>query len=264
MIEMTNEEYHANLTHLSSSALKLLHKDKSPDKIARDIEKFYQQYILGNWENKKSGPLEIGTAVHTAILEPHLFESSIAVFNGNRRSGKAWEEFLMQNPKKTLLRTDDKVLVDALLATYNNNNAAKELLANCKFEYTIMTNLYDLPVKCRCDAINVDKRYIVDIKTTSFDSSTDSFKDTVNDMSYDLSAELYRRIAQNHFGVDFDFYFVVLSKNDFKCKIYKTSKNTFQIGNDRLLSAIDTYKHFKLTGEFKKDILVVDEEVTEI
>ena len=255
MIEMTNEEYHSNLTHLSSSALKLLYKD---------TDKFYQQYVLGNWENKKSGALELGTATHTAILEPHLFDSSVAVFSGNRRSGKAWDEFMLQNPKKTLLTLPEKEKLDALIAAYNNSETAKSLIAGCKYEHTIMTDLYDIPSKCRCDGINIDKKYIVDVKTTGYDSSTETFRDTVEDLCYDLSAEFYRRIAQKQFGHDFDFYFIVLSKSDFKCRVFKTSKATFLNGHHKIMSAIDTYKHFKLTGEFKKDILVVDEEVTEI
>lgn len=255
MLEMTNEEYHANLTHLSSSALKLLYKD---------TDKFYQQYVLGNWDNKRKSALEFGTAIHTAILEPHLFDSNVAIFNGKMRSGKIYNEFLLQNEKKTILTVSEKERLDALVTAYSNCNTATNLLKDCNFEYTIMTDLYDLPVKCRCDGINIEQGYIVDVKTTAYDSSTETFKTTVQDLCYDLSAELYRRIAEKQFGKDFDFYFIVLSKSDYLCRVFKTSKATFALGNEKIMSAIETYRQFKLTGEFKKDIMVVDEEVTEI
>lgn len=253
-IEMTNAEYHSNLTHLSSSALKYLYDDH---------EKFIKYYV--NREKTEPSPaLVFGTAIHTAILEPHLFDSEIIIYPEQYRRGNSWKEFALQHPNSNILTMNEKTQLDALVEACNNSKLAKELLTDCKFEHTLMTELDGLPVKCRCDGINIEKGYIIDVKTTRYDSSSDSFKMALQEHHYDLSAELYRQIASSVYNKEFDFYFIVLSKADYKCRVYKTSSKTFATGQLKLLSAYETYKHFKLTGAFEPDILESENEIMEV
>lgn len=260
MNEMTNAEYHADRTHLSSSALKELYKGP---------EHYYKKYILGEDNLDSNSPaLALGTATHCAILEPHLFADTVAVFDGKQRRGKEWELFLQNNQSKTIITSAQLRQMHLMIKGLNNNRAALDLLQGCKFEHTLMSQYSEVPVKCRCDGINIEKNYIIDIKTTGYASTTEAFREVLELRDYDLSASLYMDIAEYNYIGPFDFYFVVLSKLDFQCRVYKTSDKTRFGGINKVSSAIDTYKKCKLTNNWEPVIMniteVANEEITSI
>jgi len=81
---LSNEDYHAEKEHLSSSNLKMLLKD---------TQKFYKEKILGEKEPLKGAFLDEGNYAHTLILEPHMVEKEYEFFPGNRKAGKDWKAF---------------------------------------------------------------------------------------------------------------------------------------------------------------------------
>ena len=81
---LSNQKYHEEKDHMSSSNLKLLLKD---------TEKFYKEKILGEREPIKGNNLDEGNYAHTLILETHMKEKEYLIFEGNRKAGKALKEF---------------------------------------------------------------------------------------------------------------------------------------------------------------------------
>lgn len=244
----TNAEYHADRKYLSSSAIKMLYKDPT---------EYYDKYVLGNWPKQNSAALDFGTAAHLAILEPHLFDQQVAVYTGGTRRGKAWDEF-KASTDKLILTLPEKEKLDILMGAYNNCTAAKNLIEGCQFEHTMTASMDDIPVKCRHDAINVSKGYIVDVKTTGYAGDIETFRDTVNELCYDLSGYMYSTIAQLNHGIPFDFYLIVLSKTDLNCMVYRMSRYTFTSGAQKFKSGIETYKKCLLTNNWQRDILSVE------
>ena len=246
----SNADYHADRTYLSSSGLKLILKNPL---------EFYSQYILGNkQEMKNQGALDLGTAAHTMILEPHLADS-IVEYKGSVRRGAAWELFKGENQGKLILPTADMERLKLMVDAFHNCEAAELLMHNMDTEYTMCSEIGGVKVKCRADAISIDRGIICDIKTTGYASGLDVFKQTVEGLSYGLSAALYSMIAEQLFGRPFDFYFVVLSKSDFGCKIYKTSKSTMLKGISDVYLSLVRYKQHSLTNNWNPIILNTDE-----
>src|SRR5215813_11398325 len=65
---ITNEEYHADKAYLSRSAL--MDFDKSP-------YTYWAKHLNPDRPKKDATPaMELGTAFHTLILEPHLFQKN--------------------------------------------------------------------------------------------------------------------------------------------------------------------------------------------
>lgn len=246
IVECTNEEYHGEKKHLSSSNFKLLLKDPG---------EFYKQKILGERPEiatRTQNAFDEGSYAHSLILEPHMVSQEYAFFNGWRKQGKEWEEFKEQNKHLTILSKPQKVRVEQWVSSYNKLPAAVELIKGGYSEHTLFGELLGVPVKVRADYINIDKGYIADVKTTSGLADVDSFKYTVDSFKYELSAALYCKMFEQHYNKDFDFYFIVLSKRDKSCEVFKLSKETRQFGEAQLLESIKTYKNCLESGVWTK------------
>jgi exodeoxyribonuclease VIII len=254
--DISNAYYHADKTAYSSSALKTILKSK---------EEFYKKYILREPEIVKNiGALNMGTALHTKILEPHLFDSEILVYPGAIRRGKDWDAFSAENKGKTILTLSELDKVNVMVASYEANPTAVDLVSGCEYEHTLLADYEEIRLKVRCDGINVSKGYIFDVKSTAYGSGVDIFKETVSGLSYDLSGYMYAKIASMVYGQKFDFYFVVCSKADNLCKVYRMSSATMAEGRKQFSYAIDTLKKSLLTGDWSDDSLEIDEVTNQI
>lgn len=242
---VTNRDYHADSTYLSSSSLKLLLKD---------VEQFHKEKILGIRPEEKENPaFSEGSFVHSMILEPETVAAEYAFFEGWRKQGKDFDLFKKENSSKIILSKPQKFRCEKYVDAYRRLPPAIELLSGGMPEYTMCNKILNVPIKVRADYINIDKGYIVDIKTTAHPSSHEVFKRTVKDYGYDLSAALYCQVAHDINGKLFDFYFVVISKADFECQVYKASSATLTDGHTQVNKALIRYKKCLESGIWKND-----------
>lgn len=56
---------------------------------------------------RESAGFAMGTLVHTLVLEPELFDSRYAVWNGGRRAGKEFEAFRAENAGRDLIKAEE-------------------------------------------------------------------------------------------------------------------------------------------------------------
>jgi hypothetical protein len=242
--KVSNSDYHADKTRLSSSSLKILLE--SP-------ERFYNEVILGQRENKESNAFDEGSFVHALILEPEIIAEEFAFFDGMRKAGKDWEDFKAANPGKVLLSKPQRTRCNYYWESYKRNKAAIALIKDGEAEHTICEDLKGIPLKVRTDYINVEKGYIADVKTSGFPVDIDSFRITIDQYKYQLSAALYCAIAKEHYGKDFDFYFIAIAKKEVDCQVYKISADMMRRGNQMMNKAISIYNKCKETGIWKRD-----------
>jgi hypothetical protein len=229
----SNAEYHADRKYLSSSVLKT---------ILKSLDTYREKYIEKKPEEPRNrSALEEGSLAHSLVLEPELVDKEYIFWNGWRKAGKEWDDFKAglapDQLNKTIISAPQKHRVEKLVKTMNALAPAKQLFTGGESEATLCGTLHDVPIKVRFDYINVDKSYIVDLKTTGYSGELDSFKQTIKDLNYDLSAGLYTAMVEQFYGKKFDFYFVVLSKRDEDCQIYKISDETMGRGKRLVLDA---------------------------
>lgn len=124
------------------------------------------KYGLDEPPDDDTDPIRVGRATHTAIFEPHLFDSEVAEWTGGKRDGKAWDAFCAANEDKTLLTTAqlrrvlkirDAVRLHPLVAPYLVRGQAEQVL-----EWT--DERTQLRLKCRIDWHTTD--VILDLKTS--------------------------------------------------------------------------------------------------
>lgn len=238
--KISNVYYHLNKSHLSSSSLKLLLKS---------AEKFNEHWNLGiKSEDDDKVAFQDGSLIHSLVLEPHLVKAEYAFFQGLRRTGKLFEHFKSENPGKRILTEAQHLRAIDYLKAYNARSEATALIQGGEAEFTIEGEILDVPCKARFDYINVEKGYLIDLKSTAMPSGADIFKDAINMYRYDLSAALYLMLAEKRYGITFDWYFVVISKCDKICDVYKLSQETRRAGVAFVYQALLKYKKCKASN----------------
>lgn len=242
--EMSNEAYHGNRTHYSSSQIKTLYWDQ---------EKFHKEYILGQKEPmKQTDGLTEGTLIHTKILEPHLYDSQVAVSEEFTKRGNAYKNFEAANPGKLCISGGQALKLEKMYEAYKRLPTAVELIKNSKTEVTIGSEIMGIPVKIRCDAIDVENGIISDVKSTAYSCDIEIFRQNAYSqmLSYDISAALYTMVAEQELGRPFDFNYIVISKSEFKCEVYKSSQQSLINGRNKIFKALEKLNYFKQHGQW--------------
>ena len=252
---LSNAQYHSERQHLSSSNLKLLLQSPA---------QFYKEKILGERESVSSSAMDVGSYTHTLILEPEKVAEEFAIYKqqgrqftpvgqkakGPRKQGPEFDAFKTANAGKIILSTSEAQIGERMAAAVKGSPAALELLQGGVPELSLASSMFDVPVKCRADYINPERAYIVDVKTTRWPSDADTFRRVLRELGYELSAALYCDIAYRVYGKVFDFYWVVLSKSDWDCQVYKASTHTLSEGSALVNKALITYKKCLANGEW--------------
>lgn len=110
-----------------------------------------------------------GRAAHALIFEPATFERDFAIFDGERRAGKAWDAFQAEHAGKTLLKACELEDVAAMANAVRVHPLVAPYLTDGEFERSIAWTDPDSgePCKARIDWWSHSKRALIDLKTTT-------------------------------------------------------------------------------------------------
>ena len=211
--------------------------------------------------------MNLGTYVHTAILEPHLLEEECAVYTGKVKRGREWEEFEEKNKGKTIITASQKRVADKMLNVYNSSVVLlgkhpneKEVKVSSFYtggvaEETLTTTLDGMPIKVRFDYRKEFDSFgsINDVKTTYADikwARKEEIEKVCRDWMYDLSAALYVDAVEKVTGKPHDFYFTFLSTSDYGVRIVKASEQFLSEGRRKYKEAIALIQEGERTGEW--------------
>lgn len=220
--DLSNSEYHAvregSERAYSSSQLK---------EMLKDPEVFYRTYITKEIVSESVPAFDVGTYIHTAILEPEKLDSECAIYTGAVRRGAAWDAFQAANTGKAILTMSEVEKATNAINGIRNSPIAQQVYSGGAAEVSIFIEVAvlggeiycELPsgtilmlgkdgwvsaggevdlstavryrIKCRADYI-VAGEYIADIKSTTGDpKNAHSIQSKVRDYQYDMSAALY-------------------------------------------------------------------------
>ena len=140
----------------------------------------------------------IGSFVHAAVLENR--EQEFEMWHGTTRQGnfKAHEYELAAEGKKLLTSKEYQAALGAIEAVRNSKpmrwfldhpQTVKEL------SIFVKDPVYDMTLKARADAYNIENGYLVDLKTCA-SAAPEVFQKAVYDYGYDLQFAHYERVAQ--------------------------------------------------------------------
>lgn len=190
LLSISNADYHSDTSRISKSGL---------DLIARSPLHYWHKYLN---PDRKAEPerqaFVVGTATHSAILEPESFAveycAGIKVDKRTNAGKDAWANFEAVNTGKIILEPELYDSLHAMRAAVFANPAAAQMLAAGVAERTLHFTHAPTGVLCkvRPDWIAERPAYtlVVDVKTTE-DASPAAFAKSIANYRYDVAQAFY-------------------------------------------------------------------------
>lgn len=116
-----------------------------------------------------TGAMELGGAVHAAVLEPDTFDSRFAFYPGPVRRGKSYDEFCDANPGKVVLTIGDRHNCGLIAEAVRGHASSAELISgDGAAEVSVVWRDKGTGLMCkgRIDWLPRDCSRLVDLKTT--------------------------------------------------------------------------------------------------
>ena len=215
----------AKRNYLSVSALKQF--AKSPN--------HYLAYVARKF--KPTPAMAFGSALHTMVLEPHLFDERYAVqpdLDKRTKAGKeSYATFASSIGNREVLTGAQMYQLNQTHQAVLSNEDATSLLVNCKYEQVIESPIGGVPFKGIVDALNKKSGYAIDVKTCR-DASPDQFQRDAYNLGYHLQAAAYCLLT----GVDRFYWLCVESDDPHNVAVYMQSKEAQEQSTFRLLELI--------------------------
>lgn len=231
---LTNEAYHS-LKAVSPSQLKVIS--------SRTPLHYFDQFLADDREKKPPTDAMLrGTALHTAILEPELWDSTIAVpkhrFDRRTKVGKEMAaEFEKESAGKIVLDPDDADEVRRMADAVRQHPAARFLLdmpGRREASYTWTDPATGLECKTRPDWHSLNRQIVVDVKT-AIDASRAEFSRSISNYDYHVQAA-WNLDAQ---GGEVFLSLVVENTRPYGVAVYPASQALLDAGRRRIQAGME-------------------------
>lgn len=183
---------------------------------------------------KKTPALDIGRALHCAVLEPELFEKQYIRGPIDRRGNK-WIEAkeIADKENKTLLVDNDYEEVLRMMdATFKNPYFSRYIMGKTSSEVSLFwqDEFSGIQCKARLDSFNQDTGVILELKT-SHNASPQMFKKEVIERGYNVQEVMYSSGARSAGLNAADFMFFVIEKEPpYATAVYRLSDELYSSG----------------------------------
>lgn len=194
---------------------------------------------------RKSSPaMEMGTAIHMALLEPDLFEKTYRLrkkVDGRTKDGKAYnEKWELENQGLVAL---DEYEIDTVNRVHKRATDSDFFMQFFKpgvreTSFFVHDKPTGLNLRCRPDNFIYEKNIIVDLKTTDC-ADEHVFNEDIFKFSYDLQAAFYMDVVEAATGRRPDAYVILAIEKSRDCDM-----NLFFIPEDVLAKRTFEYRRW--------------------
>ena len=212
---------------------------------------------------KPTAAMQLGTAVHSSVLNPDNFDNEVAVtpdINRRTKDGKvAYEKFLATSKGKAVITRDQAFDCMAIQHSISRSREAMNLLSADSVEqsYLWQDERTMLTCKARVDALFPVQKKIVDLKTTA-DASPHGFARSVVKFGYHIQAAFYLRAASGlQRGIDavkegWQFYIVAVeTSKPYAVASYKLDQRAIIEGDKMIDKALALWAESTLLDEYR-------------
>ena len=223
-LDMPAAQYHAVDALSKSMMSKIL---KSPA--------HYRAALNEHQEPTKS--MQMGTAIHTAVLEPQLYSQVVAVvppdIDGRTKEGKQWKE---AHKSRIHLTHAEDIDVQGVANSVRRHPFWDIIHLSHKIEASVFAQdeQTGLALKARPD-LWIEDHTLVDVKTTD-DATPEGFTRTIGSFGYHIQAAHYMAMT----GADNFIFVAVERKAPYAIGIYKLDAEWLQAGENLRRKAIST------------------------
>lgn len=235
------DRYH-RWPYASQSILKII-RDKSPAHAKEQMDN----------PTPPTPALKLGTAVHTAVLQPDLFPKDYVVapkVDRRTKAGKeAWTAFEQDHPFATILTADEYQQCMAMRDSVAAHPIASKLLeGNAEISAVWKDAATGVLCKGRFDDIAHGVGAVVDVKTT-LDASPRVFMKAIWNYAYFRQAAMYLQGAQS-LGIDANFFTIIAIEKapPYAVAVYHIKDEAIKAGADELKPLLETYARCQESG----------------
>lgn len=218
---------------------------------------------------KKATTAEVGTALHTELLEPHLFDDEIIVASVKGRTTKAFEKDQADNPDKIVLTQEEVEKIKTMGLSAKAHPTFKKYLdmpgdAECSIFVTCPET--GLRLKIRPDKVfnpGATPTLFADVKSTASIDEWRSDKEWLNPLykyGYGFTAAYYLYVGSIFYGVEMtDYKFLIVqstaSFGAYPVTVFNISKRELvDMGFwDEMLNAVRQFKIVSDANEWETE-----------
>lgn len=228
----SNAKYHSHSGWISASGLKTIFKKS----VFHHLNK----------QPFSSSSLTLGSAVHSALLEPENFNKEfylIPKIDRRTKEGKQKyaEEFLAANGRE-IITPEDMTIIKAISEKHQKNDLSQHYCTG-QVEISHYGEMDEVPIRVRPDVIGTD--FISDVKTCQ-DNSPRAFRSDVYKYAYHLQAAFYSDALG--FPVENFRFIAVETKYPYTVQVYALSDEMIEQGRNAYKSALADWKFYLDTG----------------
>jgi exodeoxyribonuclease VIII len=211
-----------------------------------------------NEKSFQSDAMAFGSAVHTSILEPHLFNDQYAIsekFDKRTKVGKeASAAFELANAGKLIIDQDEFFKISKIKENCLAIPAVKNALDTFEKEKSLMWDIGDKKFKARLDLVDVKNGVVIDLKTTR-DASERGFLRQLLELRYDIQLYHYLMSVKGSAA-----YAIAVETETCEVALYDLTDIVMsEFTNKRYLKALETAMHVMQMTEcppkFKAEII---------
>jgi hypothetical protein len=232
---LSSEEYHQDKNSISRSGL--IDFQKSPFH-------YWAKHLNPNRPQQEVTPaMQLGSLVHTLILEPHLFWDEYQVLpipvllkDVGRQAYDAYKATCeaMEQSGKPIIKTSDYLHALDIAQVFNSNPRAKELIEGAEIEKSFFWRdpLSGLMLKAKPDILH--KNMIVDLKSCA-DASPRAFQNAIVQSGYHVQAAMVRAAVDQLEGrrIDNVIFIAIETKYPYAMGIYVLDECALEVGHQK-------------------------------
>lgn len=256
-MNISNEEYHADTSHISKSGLDMINKSPAH---------YWHEYLSPNRDRDPTPAQIVGNATHTAILEPEKFydefyclNDSIILSQIDSKKPKAtakYKDFMKQQTSlhkgKQRLSSQDMEHIQRMAESVRKHKFAAELLSKGKAEQSFFFKHEGTgaPCKIRPDWLS-EYEIICDVKTTT-DASENAFSRACAKYRYHVQNALYLDgVYQCVDDLFSQFVFIAVEKEPpYGVACYILDSDSVNLGRQEYEKNLATYMQCKISREW--------------
>lgn len=207
--------------------------------------KYHYEYCSNLIKEKQdTKSLIIGQAVHTAILEPHLFASRFVSADIDRRTkkGKDTYEYILSSGKQHL-KIEEMELAKNMAQSAHSHPKFKTVFENGKVENSLFWKHENgITLRSRPDFYN--NFMVVDIKTTN-DANPKVFQKSLVEYGYHRQAAMALDGLTKLTKKEYKFFTILAIEKDppYLCCLYLLDQTVIEKGREEYNNAAEIYKN---------------------
>lgn len=220
------------------------------------------------WESPDDTPrtiaqqdsLDRGTLAHLFVLQPELVMKRVAEWEGGKRIGKDYDQFVEDNPGKLLIRSNDFNEVAKATNAMRSVPEVSNLIYGIDCEVAMFGSIPcpaldgHILIKGQVDAVRHSRHTIVDLKTTEAGIDRRSVDRTIKRFHYREKMGMYRRwmaTATDTQPEAWQCYNVFMSLTPpYGVVVAKFTDFTLEWGEQRMTAALESVQKCLVANEW--------------